>query len=524
MTGEHRRPARRLSANVLLAVIPWLLPAIVAVVAVPITVRGLGADAYGIVALVGSVAGYLALMELGAARGVTRYVAMFVSLGQGRPVRECLRVVLIWSAVVGLVGGIALCVLAPWLVKDVLKVPARLTPQAIVAFRIGGASFVLGMLVSVLSVIPSSFLRYDTVAVLQTALASGSLAGPAVMVTLGYGLVPVMWFGLVLNGVALIAWAVVGHRLVRTVPDEGPPFSEYRRPFVSFVLTEAVNRVWNIVPEQTPRLIIGMVSGTAQVAYYQVSNTIAGRLNELVTRMATVLFPTMSQMAAAQEHGRILEVYKRSSRLLFMLNVSITCSVVVFADPLLKYWISPVYAVQGAAALSFLALGQLVAAASQPAGNLNRALGRPRINLAFTIVCSAVQLSVIYQLTVAYGITGTAFSWFLSAFVWLAHVHYTNRRVLNVNSWQMFRHCFLLPTLIGAAVTTIGWFALRPLATSFLATLALMGLTASAGLLLGSVAGVITPADRGSIKSALRLGKPTPTSPERALGDDDASE
>ena len=507
----------------MLSVVPWLIPAVVALIAIPITVRGLGADSYGVVALVGAVTGYLALMELGVGRGVIRYVAMFVALDQGRPIRECLSTVLAWSALVGVLGGLSMWVLAPWLVTDLLKVPAYLTSQAITSFRIGGGAFVLGMLVSVLSVVPYSFLRYDTVAVLQTVLASASLAGPAIMVTLGYDLVPIMWFGLALNGAACIAWAVVGMRLVRSVPDQGPPFSEYRRPFISFVLTEAMNRVWNIIPEQTPRIVIGMVGGTAQVAYYQVANTVAGRVNDLVTRMATVLFPTMSQMAAAQEHGRIADVYKQSSRLLFLLNASISGAVVVFAAPLLGYWIGPQYAEQGAIALVLITLGQLVAASSQPAGNVNRALGHPKRVLAFTVISSVVMLATVYGLTVAYGIAGAALSWLLSSFVWLGLVYYTNRRVLLIDNWRMFLDCFLRSTLVISVLVLFSWFALRPLASSFLVTLALAALMTAAGLYLGYAVGVITPADRASIKSALRLGRQADPSGGASTGDDDAA-
>lgn len=98
-------PARRLSRSVLLAVVPWLVPSVVAVVTVPITVRGLGDDSYGVVALVGAVAGYLALMQVGMGKGITRYVSMFVARGNGRAIRGCLLAMVAWFSGVGVLGG-----------------------------------------------------------------------------------------------------------------------------------------------------------------------------------------------------------------------------------------------------------------------------------------------------------------------------------------------------------------------------------------------------------------------------------
>lgn len=485
--------------------IPWLVPTAVAVVAIPITVRGLGDDGYGVIALVGAVSGYLALTQVGFGVGIARYVSMFVSRGDGTAIRECVREVLGWFSAAGMLGGVAMWALAPWLVTSLLKVPAGLTAQAITAFRIGGATFALSALASPLSVLPSAFLRYDLVAVLQASLASLNLAGPAILVTLGYGLLPVMWFGVILNAIAVLVYATAGRRLIRAVPKQGPPFGEFRRGFIGFVLTEGVNQVWCLIQNQTNKLLVGVAGGTSQVAYYQVSTTISERTNGLLNSMAGVLLPTVSQLTARGEHDRIVSLYERSSRLLFLLNASITGSVVVFSAPLLAHWIGQRYATQGGTALALLILAQLVVATSQAGGNVNLALGRPKINLAFSVINSIVNLSTVYFFTVAWGITGTAASVLLAAFVMPAFVHYTNRKVLGLRSWPVFRDCYLRTILVTTVVTTVAWFTVRPLASNLLATVALLGLTTLAGLLLCAAAGVVTPADRESIAAVVRL-------------------
>lgn len=501
-------PERRLSKNVALAVVPWAVPTFVALIAVPITVKGLGDDAYGVIALVGAVAGYLALLQFGIGKGVIRFISMFAAAGEGRAMRECLRVVIVWSSVVGLIGGLAMWASATWLVTSVLKVPVAMQSETIRAFQIGGVAFAFGAVSAPFSLIPNAFLRYDLVAVMQTTFVSLGLAGPAVLVLLGYGLLPCIAFSAIMNAVALLTFGLVTAWLLRGVPDVGPGFGQHRRKFISFVLTEGTNQVWCLIQAQTNKMVIGIAGGTSQAAYFQVSNTMSDRANGLLNNMASVLLPTVSQLAAEGEHEHITGLYERSSRLLFVLNASITSAVVVFSAPLLAYWIDPRYAEAGATALALLIVAQAIAATSQAGGNVNLALGRPKINLVFSVINSIVNLGTVYPLTVTYGITGTALSILLAAFVMPTFVHYTNRKVLHIGSWPVFRDCYMRTLVIATTVSVGSWFVLRPLASNLIVTLGLLGLTILASLLVASLFGVITAADRESFRAALRREKP----------------
>jgi len=155
--------ARGFGRNVVFVGAGWFIAAVVAFIAVPITIRGLGDNAWGITRLVLAVTGYLALLEFGFRNGVLRYVSMYVARHQGRPMRQLMWLMLGWFTFAGLLGAVGVAVLAPWLVTTVFKVPVALVPQAIVAFRIGGAAFGLTMVASVLSAVPETFLRYDIV-------------------------------------------------------------------------------------------------------------------------------------------------------------------------------------------------------------------------------------------------------------------------------------------------------------------------------------------------------------------------
>jgi peptidoglycan biosynthesis protein MviN/MurJ (putative lipid II flippase) len=120
--------------------------------------------------------------------------------------------------------------------------------------------------------------------------------------------------------------------------------------------------------------------------------------------------------------------------------------------------------------------------------------------------------ATVYFLTVAYGVTGTALSVLIAAFVMPTFVIYTNRRVLHLANWPMFRDCYVRTAVLTTAVGLFAWFALRGFATNLLVTVALIGVTTIAGLLAGASAGVLDATDRESLLTMvrrLRQGKRT---------------
>ena len=116
--------------NAALSVIAWLVPAIAAFVSVPIMVRGLGPDAYGLIVLVGALTSYLGLVYMGLGQALVRYLSYYRALDEGRPMLAIVRVALLWFTAAGVVAAVFLLISAPWLARDVLHISAKLLPTA----------------------------------------------------------------------------------------------------------------------------------------------------------------------------------------------------------------------------------------------------------------------------------------------------------------------------------------------------------------------------------------------------------
>jgi O-antigen/teichoic acid export membrane protein len=493
---------RSFSANSLLSVGGWFIPAVALFVCTPIIVRGLGNDAYGLWVLVTALTGFLGLMDLGLGQAIIRYLSFYRALSQGRPMIDIVRFAVRWFGFAGAIGGILLIAGAPWLVH-VLHIAPGLRGTATIIFRLAGINFFLGMLISVGAAIPQSFLRYDLVGGANAFFGAGTTVVAAVLVKMGYGVVAMMVFYIVANALAMVVYAAMAWRLFRTVPlDVGPTWREIRRKTLSFAGVTAITRIHTVVAAQANRLVVGAANGTAAATFYQVPNLIASNVGTMTTRAAVVLFPTGAELIARNDHATVRALYLRTSRLFFLINATANTALCALAVPLLAHWVGPQYAQKGALALVVFAIAQTVNIATMAGSFLNLSAARPGINLAFSAANSGINLMFVYPLAVRYGVTGAALAGLLGTTTVPFFIHYVDRHVVMVSSWTVLRSAYL-PTIVGAtACGTLAYFFMAPLCSTLMITLLVWCLVCAVAL---AVCGLLGAVSRADMRTARRL-------------------
>ena len=494
---------RSFGSNALFSVASWFIPAVALFFAVPITVRGLGANQFGLLARVGALTGYLSLMDMGLATAIVRYLSYYGALDEGRPMVDIVRFAFVWFLVAGLIGAVLLFLGAPWIVQGLLKVPRHLWPTAETVVRLTAFNFVVAMLLSVASVIPQGFLRYDIAGVMTAVFGSLNAIGPAVLVSLGHGLEAIVVFSIVCDAAALVLYCVFAVRLFRRVTlSSGPEWKTIRRSALTFAGFNAATRMHMAVAAQTCRLVVGIAGGTAAAAFYQVPNLVSSNLGSMLSKVGQVLFPTGADLMARQDHEGVNRLYFRVSRLLFVVNASASVSVCLFATPLLAYWVGPQYAHRGAVALVLFTIAGAVDACSLAPSNLRLSAGRAGVNLAFSASNSAVTLVAVYPLTVRYGISGTALAWLLGSFNVPFSLYYTHRWILGVSSREVWKRSYR-PTVLGAGLVGVAtYFLLVPFARSLVSTLLLAGVSVALSVVISGMLGAVS---REDLATARRL-------------------
>src|SRR5258708_16077863 len=150
-TGEAATPAspgdnlhlmhgRLLARNVIWNLIGNGAPMLVAVFCIPLLIRGLGKDRFGVLALAWALIGYASLFDLGLGRALTQLVAKKLGAGEEREIPSLAWTSLLLMLLLGLAGAAIVALASPWLADRGLNVPAALQGETLQSFRLLGLS------------------------------------------------------------------------------------------------------------------------------------------------------------------------------------------------------------------------------------------------------------------------------------------------------------------------------------------------------------------------------------------------
>jgi O-antigen/teichoic acid export membrane protein len=386
---------------------------VLALVAVPVLLHGLGPDRFGVLALAWATISYAGRLDLGLGRALTRSVSMRLGTGREDEVPA-----VFWAAVstvmaLGVAVAVGLAALAPWLVHDVLTVPPGLEDEAIAAFRVLSVSAPVVVGGTAIRGYLEAQQRFDLTNAILLPATLLSYLGPVVVLAFT-------------NSLPLVVSTVVASRLVaalislwfclRITP-------ALRRPTLSRpALAELVrsggwimstNLVIPLLSTTLDRYFIGALVSTAAVAYYATPAEAIMRLAIIPAALTGVMFPAFS-LTAASDRGRTAELFNRGERFLFLAIFPPVLVAVALASPLMTAWLGADIAERSTPILQWLAAGVLMNALAVPTFGLVQAI-RPRLLTIVQVVELPFYAFGLWLLLKAFGVTGAAIAWTIRA-------------------------------------------------------------------------------------------------------------
>ena len=367
----------------------WL--AALGFVTAPIMLDRLGRPAYGVFAVVNLVSAQLNNLEFGFGFGMVRFLARAKASGDrafGQRVNDTSLAVFLAG---GAVGGLAMTLAAPWLVRTFADVPPALRDEAVMSFRIGGTIIFSAFLSSFFSNILQGLSAFTPLLVVQAA--TGTLASVAAVVTvlLGGDLVPVMVVMAVVAATGAIATGTAAFRAWGAPARPAihwPTFREMGR-FSVLIFGGALGYQLLMAG---PAAVLAASVPAALVPAFSVPFLVLQKLVLLVTSASLGFFPYASEESVAESRERLARTFAAHLRVTTLVMGPIAAVLAVFADRLLTTWISADFAADAATPLRFLAGAALVLAWSSPPADASRALGRPGPAMAYTWVVGGLSV------------------------------------------------------------------------------------------------------------------------------------
>ncbi len=392
--------------NALFGLFSWLLPLLLTIGVTPVVVRSLGAERFGLLALVLGAGGYA--LGLTPARALLRQLAAHRADDRMQLAGGLVATAMLLTLALGAALGLGLALSSGFLARSVLRLPGELRGVAAQALLIAALGVPLGMLGQLFAAVPLALRRIDLYTRWTTLLAILLVAGNCVLALAGFGVQALVGWNVATSAVGAGVYFKLTRRLLPRASPRGGLNPALARHLLHFSAAVLVYQTCGTLLLLFERFWIARELGSAEVAYFVVPMTIAVYLHAAVTSLTLALLPLATEASARADFAELRAVYTRASRYSAALIAWSVTAVSVAARPLLELWLDGSFAERSATVLVLQASAfGLVALAVVP-WQMAEALDRPGLNAGLALAWLAVGGALVVALTPRYGIAGVA--------------------------------------------------------------------------------------------------------------------
>ncbi len=389
------------------------LPLAVAVLAIPVLMRGLGLERFGVLALLWALIGYLGLFEFGLGRTMTVKLA---KLGVNSPASPALvRCGLTLGLAAGIAGAALTAALAPWLVGSWLRVPANLQSDALQAFLIASIGVIATTGMGVARGVLEGQLRFAQSNALRVVTGVSGFALPWISLhAFGPSLSAIATL-MVIGRVAcwLAAFALLWQAM-RQKP--APGWWSQWRELLGFGGWLTVSAIVGPIMVYGDRFFLGASLSLADVSRYSVVQEMLQRLLVFPNAFTSAWLPALASHNAADRRAQYRAGLPKYTAA--MLLICVVAAMMV--EPVISIWLGDSVAQQVKNMAWVLCAGIFFNAMGQLPFTLLHASGQVRATALFHIIQLPLYLGGVFWLTQHWGLVGAALAWTLRAAVdWL---------------------------------------------------------------------------------------------------------
>jgi O-antigen/teichoic acid export membrane protein len=397
----------RLARNVFWNLLGNGAPLLVALVAIPMLIEGLGTARFGVLTLAWMVVGYFSLFDLGLGRALTKLVAEKLGKGQDEETSP-----LIWTAmslmvVLGALGAVVIAALSPWLVGGVLKIPSELQPETLRAFYLLAVSLPIVIGSTGLRGILEAHQRFGLVNAVRIPLGVLTFLGPLAVLPFSNNLLHIVATLVVAR---LIGCGLYISLCLRVTPELKASVDVRRvlvRPLLSFGGWMTVSNIVGPIIMYADRLLIGASLSMTAVAYYATPFEIVTKLWMIPIAFVGVIFPAFTYSLAKNEENACRLLFS-AMKYVFIVMLPITFVSIMYADEMLYLWLDKEFSDHSGLILQVMAIGVFVNSVAQVPSAFIQALGRPDLKAKIHLVELPLFITLLYFLLDKYGVLGAA--------------------------------------------------------------------------------------------------------------------
>jgi len=322
----------------------------------PFIVHSLGDESYGIWVLLGSIVGYLGLLDLGVRGAVTRYIAKFHAQENHLEATRVASSALVVFALVGLFA-IAVAVVLAIIIDRVFQIPPELLAVARAVLILGGINMAISMISGVYGGVVAGLQRFDIANLFEIAIGVVRVISIVIALKTGHGLIALALIQLGVSGLRGLASFVLSRRLY---PQLSVGFKECQRSHLTMIFSFSVSilllQASGMIILFTDSVVIGSFLPLSMVTLFAIASNLTEYARAPVSGISQTLTPSASALEAENEGDELERMLLVGARIATLIVLPIVVTFIFRGGSFIGLWMGEEYAKPSGDVLCILSL------------------------------------------------------------------------------------------------------------------------------------------------------------------------
>ncbi len=425
----------------------------------PYIIRKLGTEGFGLWALLFSLFGYFALVDLGLGSAVIRYTAYHRAQSEHERINQVVNTALASASIIA-VFPLAFTVYLSRSFDRFFQVSPSYRHEFSLLILMTGVILSLGTVFNVFGWCLEGFQRFDRLNRIWMVTNVVRGGGCALLLALGQGLFAM--------GVITVVSQILGHSLRflslrQTFPALRLAFASTRISTLKEIAQYGVHaflaNLGSVLLSYAPPVLVGHFFPVDFVGYYSIPTRLLQYTSDIVERTGQVTTPSAAELSAEREREPLYRLGVYSNRYSLVLFMPLTIVLFVYGPELLRAWVGAFVASYSAPILPVLLCGTAIAVVGQFNSNaILFGMGKHQ-RYAYGLLVESV-LAVVGMIVVIprFGILGAA--WIVAVLMILIRGLYTPWLVcrnLHFDFITYLRSIFLRPFATALPVALLAY-------------------------------------------------------------------
>ena len=454
-----------LKRNILANYVSQIYVTLIGIVMVPMYVRYMGAEAYGLIGFFAMLQAWFTLLDMGLTPTMARATARFNGgASDALSLRRLLRALEGIFIAVAVLGSAAMIVGSGAIAGSWLKVQQLPLTEVQHAIMLMAVIVALRWICGLYRGAISGFERLVWLSGFNIAVATARFV-LVIPVFIYVGTSPMQFFSyqLLLAVIELVVLAIqTYHLLPKVAAATRTPWQwEPLRGVLKFSLSIAfTSSVWVLVT-QTDKLVLSKLLPLTEYAYFTLAVLVASGVMVISGPISAALLPRLSRLSAAGDDAGLIRLYRNATQLVTVIAVPAALVLAFFAEPVLWAWTGDAdIASKAAPILTLYALGNGILALGAFPYYLQFAKGDLKLHLIGNALFVVLLIPALIWATLHYGVIGAGYAWLganaVYFLVWVPKVH--GRFVKGLHAQWLVRDVGAIALLAATGAALVhGW-------------------------------------------------------------------